>query len=91
MNNSVVYIMTNGYNGVLYIGVTTNLAKRVLQHKSLLCKGFASKYKCTRLVYYEYCSSPTAAILREKQLKNGPRIKKIKLIETLNPYWKDLG
>ena len=85
-----VYIMTNKRNTVLYTGVTNNLHRRILEHKS--CKGgkFTSKYKLTKLVYYECGDDINAAIDREKQIKGGARQKKINLINEINPEWQDL-
>jgi putative endonuclease len=85
-----VYIMTNQDNNVLYVGVTSNLPKRVYEHKNHLAEGFTSKYNVEKLVYYETSPSAEGAILREKQLKSGSRAKKIALIEKDNPAWCDL-
>lgn len=85
-----VYIVTNKRNGVLYIGVTSNLIQRIGQHRLKLVKGFASKYNCTMLVYFEMCDTMEQAILREKQLKGWLRKKKMVLIESTNPEWNDL-
>ncbi len=85
-----VYIITNKANTVLYTGVTSNLAKRVYEHKHKPVKGFTTKYNVTKLVYYEIYDSIEDAIRREKQIKAGSRAKKIKLIESMNPKWKDL-
>ena len=90
MKYGYVYIMTNHKNGTLYIGVTSNLVKRVYEHKNGLCDGFTKKYGLKTLVYYEVCEEITTAIAREKQLKAGSRKKKIDLIETLNTNWLDL-
>ncbi len=90
MNNYYVYIMTN-HSGTLYIGVTNDLQRRVWQHKQKLIKGFTKRYNITRLVYYEETSDIKAAITREKQLKGWIRRKKIVLIESCNPDWKDLS
>ncbi|MCR5567244.1 MAG: GIY-YIG nuclease family protein [Clostridiales bacterium] len=90
-NTFYVYIMSNQYNNVLYIGVTNNLERRVNEHKSGLIEGFTSKYHVHKLVYYESCHDVRDAITREKQLKHWGRDKKVALIETLNPEWKDLG
>ena len=89
--NGYVYILTNKYNRVLYTGVTSNLSKRVWEHKSKLMKGFSKKYNCTKLVYYEDCGDILNAIQREKQLKAGLRKVKIALILKLNPEWRDLS
>ena len=85
-----VYIMTNKNNTVLYTGMTNNLVKRVYEHKEKLIDGFTKKYNCTKLVYYEIISNPYNAIIREKQIKAGSRKKKISLINSMNPKWKDL-
>ena len=85
-----VYIMTNQYDGVLYTGVTSNLFKRVNEHKEKLIGGFTSRYNVTKLVYYEEFVTMPEAIAREKQIKGGSRQKKIELINSMNPEWKDL-
>ena len=85
-----VYIMSNR-SKTLYVGVSSELETRVWKHKNGKYKGFTSKYKCDRLVYFEDWGSPTAAISREKQIKGWTRIKKIALIVSKNPEWKDLS
>ncbi|KKP66686.1 MAG: endo/excinuclease amino terminal domain-containing protein [Candidatus Moranbacteria bacterium GW2011_GWE1_35_17] len=85
-----IYILASERNGTLYVGVTSNLQKRIYEHKNNLVDGFTKKYKVHNLVYYEVCPSMEAAILREKQLKSGSRNKKIKLIEKENTTWCDL-
>jgi putative endonuclease len=90
MKQPAVYIMANQRNGTLYIGVTSDLVKRVWEHKNCITKGFTSKYNCKMLVYYEVLETMESAIMREKQLKNFSRAKKLMLIETINPGWKDL-
>ncbi len=85
-----VYILASGYNGTLYIGVTSNLIQRIWQHKSELVEGFTEKYGVHSLVYYELHGDMPAAIRREKQLKKWNRQWKIDLIEKANPTWKDL-
>jgi putative endonuclease len=85
-----VYIMTNKRNTVLYTGVTSNLIKRVYEHKEKLVEGFTKRYKIKKLVYYEVFADITNAISREKQIKAGSRRKKIELIESMNKEWKDL-
>lgn len=85
-----VYILASQRNGTLYIGVTSNLEKRLKEHKSKTFKGFTEKYNVTMLVYYESTNFIEQAIDREKQLKKWKREWKIKLIEELNPEWKDL-
>ena len=78
-------------SGTLYIGMTNNLYRRVLEHKGGEVEGFASKYHCDRLVYYEDFDDVLKAIGREKQLKGWRRSKKIALIESTNPRWEDLA
>ncbi len=90
MKQSYVYIMTNR-SRTLYTGVTNNLERRVCEHKNKLVKGFTEKYNITQLVYYEAIGDIRAAIAREKQIKGWLRMKKIALIESLNPEWKDLS
>ena len=84
-----VYIMTNK-SRTLYTGVTNNLMRRVYEHKNKLIPGFTSKYNIQFLVYYEAGSDIHAAIAREKQIKGWLRAKKIALIDSMNPEWKDL-
>jgi putative endonuclease len=83
--------MTNKYNTVLYTGVTSDLRKRVWQHKCGQGSEFASKYRTTKLVYFEVTTSIKAAICREKQIKGGSRQKKIDLVKSMNPDWRDLA
>jgi len=85
-----IYIMTNQYNKVLYTGVTSNLLRRITEHKEKTISGFTSKYHVTKLVYYEEYATMEEAISREKQIKGGSRQKKIDLIRSKNPEWKDL-
>lgn len=85
-----VYILTSKYNGTLYIGVTSNLKKRVFEHKNKLMKGFTEKYDVHQLVYYEQVSDVYSALTREKQLKAWKRDWKIRIINEFNPGWKDL-
>ncbi len=85
-----VYIMTNKGNRVLYTGVTNDLKRRVYEHKAMLVEGFTKKYHVDKLIYYEASREVESAISREKQIKGGSREKKIRLIETINPEWKDL-
>jgi putative endonuclease len=82
--------MTNNNNSVLYTGMTNNLIRRVYEHKEKIIDGFTKKYNCTKLVYYEIFNDPYNAIAREKQIKAGSRKKKIDLINSMNPNWKDL-
>ena len=90
MRQACVYILASRKNGTLYIGVTTNLIKRIYQHRSSCVPGFSSKYHVHHLVYYEVCEDIESAILREKQLKKWNRQWKRKLIEKYNPEWDDL-
>ena len=85
-----VYIMANAHHTVLYTGVTSDLARRVYQHKNGLGSTFVKKYNVHKLVYYEVGNDVYATIAREKQIKAGSRKKKIDLINSLNPEWKDL-
>ncbi len=85
-----VYILTNKHNTVLYTGVTNNLEKRASQHKIKLYAGFTSRYNVGKLVYYEPFGDIEAAIAREKQIKAGSRQKKLDLVNSMNPDWKDL-
>ena len=88
--NSYIYIMSNKPNGTIYIGVTSNLRKRVYEHKNSLVDSFTKKYNTKLLVYYEVYESIDEAIKREKQLKKWNRDWKIELIENFNDTWKDL-
>ncbi|NWF88537.1 MAG: GIY-YIG nuclease family protein [Ignavibacteriaceae bacterium] len=90
MRQSYVYIMSNK-SETLYTGVTSNLVRRVYEHKEKLIEGFTSKYNINRLVYYEVFNDMISAIAREKQIKGWLRKKKIDLIESTNPQWKDLS
>ncbi len=85
-----VYILTNS-SRTLYIGVTNDLVRRVYQHRQMLVEGFTKKYNVSWLVYYEQTQDVKAAILREKQIKAWRREKKVELIESFNPQWKDLS
>ena len=90
MKDYFVYIMTNKYDEVLYTGVTNDLARRAYEHRNKLVKGFSYKYNLTKLVYFEITNDIYCAIKREKQIKGWLRIKKIQLIESMNPKWDDL-
>ncbi len=85
-----VYIVASA-GGTLYIGITNNIERRMREHKNGEFEGFASKYGCHRLVYYEKFDQVLKAISREKQLKGWRREKKIALIERMNPRWEDLS
>ena len=82
--------MTNNRNTVLYVGVTSDLIKRVYEHKAKLADGFTKKYNVVKLVYYEVFEDIENAIVREKQLKAGSREKKVQLIDSMNKEWRDL-
>lgn len=85
-----VYILASKRNGTLYTGVTSDLLKRVWEHKEGLIRGFTKKYNIKKLVYYEICDDATSAITREKRIKKWRRKWKLRLIEERNPQWKDL-
>ena len=86
-----IYILTNKNNTTLYTGVTSNLSKRIYEHKNHLVDGFTKKYNLEKLVYYEIHQTILEAIKREKQIEGGSRKKKISLINSINPEWKDLS
>jgi len=86
-----VYILTNVYNSVFYIGVTNNIVKRLFEHRTGLVDGFTKKYKLKKLIYLEEFNDIKEAIAREKQLKNWRRLWKINLIKKVNPELKDLS
>ena len=83
--------MSNQHNKVLYTGVTSNLERRVYEHKNKLIKGFTSRYNIDKLVYYDICQNAENTIHRKKQIKGWKRKKKESLIESINPEWKDLS
>ncbi len=85
-----VYILTNRKNRVLYTGVTNDIVRRTYEHRTKQVDGFAEKYNAFKLVYFEETSSTESAIAREKQIKGWSRAKKIELIESVNPEWRDL-
>jgi len=85
-----VYILASRRNGTLYIGITSDLVRRMEQHKSLAVPGFTRKYNVTTLVYVERYADVNAAVAREKQLKSWNQAWKLKLIERSNPTWADL-
>lgn len=90
MRQYYVYIM-NSISGTLYIGMTNDLVRRVSEHKEGTLGGFTKQYKCHRLAYYEITNDVKAAIAREKQLKGWTRSKKLTLISSMNPTWRDLS
>ena len=90
MKQYYVYILASKKNGTLYIGLTSNLLKRVFEHKNNQVEGFTQKYNVHKLVYYEKYDDIYGAITREKRMKKWERQWKIELIEKVNPDWKDL-
>ncbi|MFC1809131.1 GIY-YIG nuclease family protein [Candidatus Omnitrophota bacterium] len=90
MNNYYVYILASKKDGVLYIGVTSDLVKRVYEHKNGFISSFTKKYHVKKLVYFESTQDIESAIIREKQMKRWKRTWKVELIEKDNPKWKDL-
>ncbi len=91
MKKGYIYVLTNRRNGTLYVGVTSDLVKRIAQHKQKVVDGFSAKYGLNMLVYYEEYSTIEDAIWREKQIKSWSRKKKLILIESINPDWRDLS
>ena len=89
MRKYYIYFMTNKYNTVLYVGVTNNLQQRVLQHKNRI-SNFTTRYNVTKVIYWEEFSDIRNAIAREKQIKSWSREKKERLINEINPEWRDL-
>jgi putative endonuclease len=85
-----VYILASGRNGTLYIGVTNDLHRRVMEHREGLIPGFTKRYAVKRLVYFEEYADIEAAIAREKSMKRWQRTWKLQLIEQANPQWRDL-
>jgi len=85
-----VYIMTNSADKVIYTGVTSDLKKRVYEHKEKLVEGFTKKYGIDKLIYYEVSDDMITAISREKQIKGGSRSRKLNLIRSANPDFRDL-
>ncbi len=86
-----VYILASENNRTLYIGVTNDIVRRISEHKSGMIEGFTKRYGVDKLVYFETCSDAYSAIMREKQLKKWRREKKIQLINSINPFWKDFA
>ena len=86
-----VYLLTNWNNKVMYVGVTSNLERRVYEHKNKLVEGFTQKYNVNKLVCFETTNDVLAAIEREKQIKKWRREKKNQLVNGVNPEWKDLS
>ncbi len=90
MKSFYVYILSSKA-GVLYVGVTNDIKRRVYEHKNHIFEGFTDKYEVDRLVYFETKRNATSAIKREKQIKAWRREKKVKLIDSINPDWEDLS
>ncbi len=88
--NFYVYILTNDYNNVMYIGVTNDLRRRISEHKNGIVEGFTKRYNVHKLVYVEYYQDIRTATAREKQLKGWKRDKKNALVESKNPQWREL-
>ena len=86
-----VYILTNKSNRVLYVGITSNISKRIYQHRNPTCESFTSRYNVTKLVHVETYEDPYLAIRKEKQLKAGSRKRKNEVVNKHNPDWKDLS
>lgn len=91
MKQGFVYILANKKNGTIYVGITSDLIKRIYEHKNKLINGFSRKYNLTNLVYYEVHDNIEEATNRERQIKNWHRQWKINLIEKNNPNWNDLS
>ena len=89
--NYYVYILASENNRTLYVGVTNDIVRRVAEHKSGIIEGFTKRYGVHKLVFAESCGDAYAAISREKQLKGWRREKKVALINSINPFWKDLS
>lgn len=85
-----VYLLTNKNHSVIYTGMTNNLLRRMVEHRSKLVPGFTKKYNVNKLVHYEIFETADSAITREKQIKAGSRAKKLELINTTNPEWREL-
>ncbi|MDH5506492.1 MAG: GIY-YIG nuclease family protein [Anaerolineae bacterium] len=90
MKTYFVYILASK-SGNLYTGITSNLEKRISHHKQKTVEGFTAKYNITRLVYFEETKEVQAAVAREKQIKSWRRNKKVELVKSINPKWKDLS
>lgn len=90
MKKGYVYILFNKRNGTLYTGVTSDIVKRIYEHKNKLVDGFTKTYSVDKLGYYEISDNMESTIIREKQIKAGNRKNKLKLIESINPNWDDL-
>ena len=89
-NTYYVYILTNQYNNVMYVGITNDLKRRVYEHRNELVDGFTKRYHVHKLVYYECSGDVTSAIAREKEIKGWTRAKKNALVESKNPNWEEI-
>ena len=89
--NYYVYILTNDWGNVMYIGMTSNLERRLYEHKHELADGFTKRYHVHKLVYYEQTNDAYSAVTRERQLKGWTRKRKDALVEAVNPNWEDLS
>jgi len=89
-HNYYVYLLTNKNNGVMYVGVTNNLIRRIDEHRNKRVKGFTEKYNVYKLVYFEETNDIGSALAREKEIKKWRREKKNELVHSVNPEWKDL-
>lgn len=90
MHNYYVYILTNDFGNVMYVGMTNDLERRIEEHRQGIIPGFTKKYNLKKLVYYEHTHDVNAAIAREKEIKKWRREKKDKLVVGMNPNWDDL-
>ena len=88
--NCAVYLLASARNGTLYVGVTSDLVKRIYEHKHGMADGFTKKYAVKMLVWFEMSSDITAAVTREKQIKKWNRLWKLRLVDQSNPEWRDL-
>ena len=90
-HNYYVYLLTNWNNKVIYVGMMNDLQRRIYEHKNKSVRGFASRYNVNKLVYFEHMTDVLQAIAREKEIKKWRREKKNRLVESMNPEWKDLS
>ena len=90
-HNYYVYLLTNWNNKVIYVGMTNDLQRRIYEHKNKSVRGFTSRYNVNKLVYFEHTTDVLQAIAREKEIKKWRREKKNRLVESMNPEWKDLS
>jgi putative endonuclease len=90
-HNYYVYLLTNWNNKVIYVGMTNDLQRRIYEHKNKSVRGFTSRYNVNKLVYFEHMTDVLQAIAREKEIKKWRREKKNRLVESMNPEWKDLS